>query len=466
MRKHLPLIITFGVGVAIWFFPHPESISLQGWHVFAIFLSTITGIILKPLPMGAVAITSLAITAFTDTLTIDQVLGGYQEKLIWLIVFAFFISKGFIKTQLGTRIGYYFISLFGRRSLGLAYSIMGCELLLAPAIPSVTARTGGVILPIVNAMSVALNSRPKDPSAKRLGSFLVLVCFQGSVITSAMFLTAMAANPAVADLAAGMGYPISWTMWAVGASVPGLVCLIVVPFIIYKIARPTLRELPDAHRIAQEKLAEMGRVSRHEYVMMGVFIGLVGLWIFGGQIGVHSTTAAMLGVSVLLLTGVLKWSELLDEKGAWATLVWFGALLTLAKYLNTFGVVAYFSSVISGAVVGLDWRLAFGILCILYFYSHYIFASSIAHVSAMFTAFFTVAVMMGAPPILVILILAYFSSLYGGLTHYGIGSAPILYASGFVDVGEWWKVGLLVSVVNIPIFIFVGGAWWKYLGYW
>lgn len=466
MRERLPFILTFGVGIILWFLPHPEGISDSGWRVFAIFLATITGIITKPLPMSAVAVTSLSIATLTGTLTIDEALGGYQEKLIWLIVFAFFISRGFIKTQLGTRIAYYFISLFGRRSLSLAYSLLGCELVLAPAIPSVTARSGGIILPIVNALSVALNSRPKDPSAKRLGTFLILVCFQGSVITSAMFLTAMAANPAVADLAEKAGYPISWGMWAVGASVPGLVCLILVPYIIYKIARPTLKELPDAYEIAQEKLAAMGRVSLQEYIMMGVFVGLITLWIMGSSIGVHSTTAAMLGISVLLLTGILKWSEILDEKGAWDTFIWFGALVTLAKYLSSYGVIAYFSTVISGGVEGMDWRLAFGLLCILYFYSHYIFASSIAHVSAMFTAFFMVATMLGAPPILVILVLAYFSSLYGGLTHYGIGSAPVLYAAGFVDVTEWWKVGLLVSIVNIPIFIFVGGAWWKYLGYW
>ena len=456
-KKVLPLVITFCIGLLIWFLPRPEGLSEEAWHIFAIFIATIAGIILKPMPMGAIAIISLMVAVVTGTLTIDEALGGYQKKAIWLIVMAFFISRGFIKTRLGTRIAYFLVSLFGKSSLGLAYSLVISETFLAPAIPSVTARTGGIILPIADALSRALGSKPNDPSQKKIGQFLVLVCFQASIIACAMFLTAMAANPIVADFAEKLGITLSWGTWALAGIVPGIVSLIIVPLLIYKIAPPEIKHIPDAHAFATEKLKEMGKVKKEEYIMAGVFLLLIVLWVFGRFFGMHSMTAAMVGVSILLITNVLEFDDLMSEKSAWSTFLWFGALVTLAGFLNTFGAIAYFSNIMSGIVSSWHWMAALLALAVLYFYTHYLFASAMAHVGAMFTAFVSIALLAGAPPMLAALLFAFFSNLFGGTTHYGIGSAPVLFGAGYVSVKKWWQVGFLVSIVNI---INLDCCWW------
>lgn len=466
LKKQIPLIITVLIGVGLWYSPKPEALTEVAWHVLAIFVATIVAIILKPLPMGAIAIIALAVTTVTGTLTINEALDSYKEPPIWLIVIAFFISKGFIKTHLGLRIGYYFVMLFGRSSLGLAYSLTFSELLLSPAIPSVTARTGGIIYPIAGGLAEAFNSKPNQPSARNLGTFLILVCFQGSIITSAMFLTAMATNPTVVVLAQSLGVDISWNMWALGALVPGLLSILVMPLVIYKLSAPTIKEIPDAYHLAKDKLKQMGKMKYQEWVMLGVFILLIGLWVGGKNIGIDSVTTAIVGVSILILMKVVNWSELLGETTAWETFLWFGALLTLASQLNDKGVIAYFSEHMAGFVGGMEWIYGLLILSILYFFSHYFFASSMAHVAAMYSTFLSVSIVLGAPPMLSALLLAYYSSLYGSLTHYGIGSAPVLFGSGYVVLREWWKVGLILSIVNILIWTIVGSLWWRMLGLW
>ncbi len=466
IKKHSSFFIPILVGLIIWFMPQPEALSPQGWHTLAIFIATIIAIILKPLPIGAIAIISLSITTITHTLTIGQALEYYSNDLIWLILIAFFISRAFMKTQLGTRIAYHLVSLFGRSSLGLSYSFIMSEFLLAPAIPSITARTGGIIYPIATSLSSALDSKPNHLSAKKLGSFLTLVCFQGSVITSAMFLTAMAANPVVARLAGDTGINLTWTTWAIAGIVPGIISLIFVPYLIYKIAPPEIKHLPDAKEFAKAKLQEMGPMKRQEWIMLFVFILLLVLWILGNKLGISSATTALLGVTILLLTKVLTFSDLLEEKSGWETFVWFGALLTLAGYLNKFGVINYLSEHMSTAVEALNWPIALVLLALIYFYTHYIFASCMAHVTAMFSAFLSIAIILGAPPYIAALILAFFSNLFGGLTHYGIGSAPVLFGFGYVNLKEWWRVGLIVSFANILIWFFIGGFWWKILGFW
>lgn len=213
----------------------------------------------------------------------------------------------------------------------------------------------------------------------------------------------------------------------------------------------------------------------------------MGLWVLGGMLGVDSVSAAILGLSVLLITGVVTWKECLAESVAWDTLTWFAALIAMAEYLNKYGLISWFSQTVVKVRtrpnysyiqyitlienwlqfvggLGLSWQLSFGILVALYFYSHYLFASGAAHIGAMFTAFLSVATAMGTPPYLAACVLSFVSNLMGGLTHYGIGSAPVFYGAGYVPLATWWAYGFIISIVNLLIWLGIGGLWWKAIG--
>jgi len=456
--------VPLALGAALWFVPGPDGVQPAGMHLLAIFIATIVGIILKPLPMGAVAMVGIAATALTNTLTINQALSGFGNRVIWLIVLAFFISRGFIKTGLGARIAYHFMALLGRRSLGLGYGLVATDLVLAPAIPSNTARAGGVIFPILRSMAEAYDSRPGDGTAKRMGAFLTVVAFQGTVITSAMFLTAMAANPLAAELASAQGIEITWVSWAVAALVPGVVSLVAVPWILYRLFPPEIRETPEARALAKEHLRALGPIERSEWIMLGCFGLLLGLWILAGPLGIHTTATALLGLVVLLITGVLSWGDVLKETGAWDTLVWFSALVMMASFLTELGLIPWFSGAVGGWLGGYGWVGAFLGLVLVYFYSHYFFASNTAHVSAMYAPFLGVALVVGTPPLLAALALGFCSNLFSSMTHYGTGPAPVLFAAGYVEVADWWRLGFIVSLVNLAIWVGVGSLWWRLLG--
>ncbi|MFC1662098.1 DASS family sodium-coupled anion symporter, partial [Gemmatimonadota bacterium] len=401
LRFTLPLAL----GWALWFLPAPTGVESAGMHLLAVFIATIVGIILKPLPMGAVATVGICATALTGTLTITEALSGFGNRVIWLIVLAFFISRGFIKTGLGARIAYLFMAWLGRRSVGLGYGLVATDLVLAPAIPSNTARAGGVVFPILRSVAEAFDSRPHDGTARRMGAFLTVVAFQGTVITSAMFLTAMAANPLAAELASAQGVEVSWVGWAVAALVPGALSLLLVPWVLYRLFPPEIRETPDAAALAREHLRELGPVKRPEWIMLGAFLLLLGLWILSGPLGVHTTTTALLGLVVLLVTGVLTWEDVLAEKGAWDTLVWFSALVMMASFLTELGLIPWFSETMGGLFGEMGWVTGFLALSLIYFYSHYFFASNTAHVSGMYAPFLGVALVIGTPPVLAALIL-------------------------------------------------------------
>ncbi len=357
------------------------------------------------------------------------------------------------------------MKLMGKSTLGLGYGMILTDLILAPAIPSLTARSGGVVFPILQSLTKAFKSTPEQNTHKKMGAFLIMASFQGSVITSAMFLTSMAGNPLIAQLAQDAGVALTWGTWAMATIVPGFLSLLIVPYVLYRLCAPEIKKIPDAKEFANKKLKEMGKMSSSEYLMLGTFGLLITLWVFGSYFGIEATVAALIGLGILLCTKVLKWSDILEEKGAWDILFWFSILITMATFLNKFGFISWFSSLMIHNVQGLSWQVGFCILSILYFYSHYLFASNLAHIGTMFAPFLVISISLGTPPLLAALLLAFYSGLFGGLTHYSCGPAPILFGAGYFSVSSWWKLGAIISVVNILIWNIFGGLWWYFLGW-
>ncbi|RQM94743.1 anion permease [Staphylococcus pettenkoferi] len=459
-------ILPVVVGIILWLITpiRPEGLSADAWHMFAIFVATIIGCITQPLPIGAVAMIGFTLTVLTGTVDIDPAVKGFGNSSIWLIAMAFFISRGFVKTGLGRRIALQFVKLFGKKTLGLGYSLVGVDLILAPATPSNTARAGGIMYPIINALSKSFGSKADDGTARKMGSFLIFTEFHGNLITAAMFLTAMAGNPLAQSLAQHEHIHITWMNWFLAALVPGIVSLIVVPFIIYKIYPPEIKETPDAKSWADNELKDMGHMHRDEKFMIGIFLVALILWVLGSVIDMNATLTAFIALSLLLLTGVLSWSDVLKETGAWNTLIWFSILVMMASQLNKLGFIPWLSMTIAGSLGGLSWPVVLVLLILFYFYSHYLFASSTAHVSAMYSALLGVAIATGAPPLFSALMIGFFGNLMASTTHYSSGPAPILYSSGYVSQKRWWLMNAGLAIVYFVIWLGLGSLWMKLIG--
>jgi DASS family divalent anion:Na+ symporter len=481
----VPALITTAVLALLLLLPCPAGLTPKAWTLVAIFLTTIVAIILKVMPIGVMAMMAIVIVALTQVTStsskgaIADALGSFSSPLIWLIVVAILIARGLKKTGLGNRIGLLFIAWLGKRTIGIGYGLAVCELVLAPFTPSNTARGGGIVHPIMKSIANAFHSDPGDGTQGKVGTYLALVNYHANPITSAMFLTATAPNPLVVDFvarASGQTLHLSWTTWALCMVLPGLVCLLVMPLVIYLLAPPELKATPDAVDYAKGELARMGPLAPKEKVMLGTFGLLLVLWAnlpalaFGPAFTLDPTVVAFLGLFVLIITGTLDWDDVLSEKSAWDTLIWFGALVMLAEQLNKLGVIAWASLAMNDAIVasGMGWFAVGSVLLLAFVFSHYLFASTTAHISAMMLAFLLVGAQLLPAAWLVpfLLMMTAGSSIMMTLTHYATGTSPIIFGSGYVTMGLWWRVGFVMCVLELAIFAVVGGAWWKLLGYW
>ena len=490
--KPIPAAVAVVLTLILWVIPAPEGVAPNAWHLLALFIGVIAGIIGKAMPIGAMAVLAMTIVALLQV-TVPEMgadgkpiknpsaqaakdaLSSLNSTLIWMIGIAIMISRGLLKTGLGTRIGYLFLSIFGKKTIGVAYSLALSDLLIAPVTPSNTARGGAIVHPIMKAIAASFDSDPEKGTQNKIGRYLALVNYHANIISCLIFVTATAPNPLAVDLiakATDSKIHLSWGTWFTAMVVPGLVAMAVMPIILFFLYKPEITSTPDAPEMARTKLKEMGPMSKGEKIMLGVFAVLLLLWagvpdmLFG--VKVDATTTTFLGLSLLLLTGVLTWDDVLKEKGAWDTIVWFAALVMMATFLNKLGLIKWFSDMMGQQIqgMGLSWVVGCALLAVVYIYSHYMFASGTAHVTAMLGAFYAVGLHLGAPPMLFALILAASTGIMMSLTHYASGSSPVIYNSGYTTMGEWWIAGFVMSLVEILIFCTIGLLWWKTLGYW
>lgn len=466
LKKTIILLILFTLAFASWHIPVPEGLTHKAWHLLVIFITTITALILAPLPMGAVALLSIAACVLTNTLTLAEGLSGYSDAIIWLVVFAFFLSNGFIKTRLGARIAYHIILLIGKSTLGVSYALVLVDLILAPFIPSVSARGGGIIFPIAQSLCKSYSDKDHPGVSTRNGGFLMKVCFQSNVITSAMFITAMVANPVAVKLASDAGIIISWTKWATAAIVPGIISLIIMPLVIYYLHPPAIKYSPSAPKIAKEKLQELGAVSFNEIIMFITFSIIIFLWICGSKWGLSTTIVALLGLCILLVFRVINFEDNIADHGAWHTFVWFGALVMISGFLAKFGLTSWVRDWVSDSLLVFSPTTNVIILSLIYFYLHYFFASATTHIAVLFPTFLTLLIDSNMPPVLASLILSFLSIVSSGLTHFGLVSAPIFFGAGYISTKTWWYLGFVLSVLYILIWAVTGSIWWKIIGLW
>jgi DASS family divalent anion:Na+ symporter len=452
--------------IVVFLIPRPEAVKPEGWRLTGIFAAMVAGLMLQPLPVGALVLSAVTCATLFGGLTPAQALSGYGDPTVWLVQAAFFISRSMINTGLARRIALFFVRTAGRSSLGVSYALGATDMVLAMIIPSNGARSGGVTLPIVRSIAELYGSKPGE-TARLLGAFLMASVYQAVCISSAMFFTGQASNPLAAQMAGQFGgYQVTWTSWALAGLVPGIASMLAVPLVVMKIFPPSIRRTPEAAEFARRELAAMGPMSRAESILVGVFIAVCGLWATSSIHKLDVAVVALLGAIALIALDVLNWEDVIKERTAWDIFIWYGGLLLLGKSLNATGVTTEIAKGLGGLWGGASWPIVFVFTLLLYLYSHYGFASITAHLLAMYPAFLAVLAAKGAPLGLLVYGFACFTNLSAGLTHYGTTPAPMFFAQEYVSFRDWWRVGFAVSVVNLLIWGTLGFGWWKAIGVW
>ncbi len=446
-------ILVILVGLLIWFAPVPWGLSLQSWHLFALFFSTILAVLINALPIFLAALIALVIVVLTNTLPVENAFSGFSQSFMLLILSAFLVAKGVIRSGLGRRVAMLLIRRFGKNTLCLAYCITVTDTLIAPAIPSNTARAG-ILFPIVNALALDTGSHPDQLSRKRTGSYLMMCSISSLTISSALWLTAMAGNLIGAELARDAGVNMTFSNWFAAASLPCIVALVILPYALYKIFPPELKETQEAMQSARNILKDMGPMSRKEKITLLVFTGMVVLWGLAGLINLNLAIVGILGLALLILSGVYRLEYLREEGGdALETYIWFSILYMMSSQLNDLGFMHTLGIQISLALKDLNWLPAYILLTVLYVAVHYLFVSQTAHLLALYAVFLEVAIQASVPAALMAFMLSFATNYFSAITPQASSGNVIFVGSGYLDPKEVYHIGAWITIINLLIFL-------------
>ncbi|BDC43231.1 anion permease [Paraburkholderia terrae] len=462
------------VPVVIALIPAPAGLEQHTWYYFAIFVGVIVGLMLEPIPGAAIGLIAVTIVAvFSEWVffspeqlakpgfnvanaSLGWALSGFSNGTVWLIFGAFMFALGYEKTGLGRRIALLLVRAMGRKTLTLGYAVMVADAVLAPFTPSNTARSGGTIFPVIRNLPPLYDSKPNDPSARRIGSYIMWTAIATTCVTSSMFLTALAPNLLAAELIRKtVKVDLSWMQWFTAIAPAGIVLLLAVPLLTYVLYPPEVKQGTEVPAWAADELRKMGPLSRREWVLGVLVLVALALWIFADDY-VNPTTAALMVIALMLVTRVVSWDDMLANKQAWNTFAWFATLVSLADGLSKTGFVKWFADMMSHHMSGFSPTFAAVILVLIFFFTHYMFASVTAHTTAMLPVMLTVgSTIPGMPMEAFALLLALTLGIMGILTPYGTGPSPVYFGSGYLPAADYWRLGAIFGIVYIVVFLVI-----------
>lgn len=458
LPRILKRLFPFVMATAIWFAPVPAGLTPQAWHLFAVFVTAIVSVLLGLFPLLTSTMLAAGAVVLTNTISPAKAFAGFANTSVLLVVIAFLVAQAVVKCGLGQRISLFMVSLFGRSSLGLAYSLVLTDAAIAPAFPSNTAR-GGVLYPIVLSVAKGSGSNPDDPKGRRLGGYLMFCTMASLAVSSALWMTATSANPIAIQVARQYGVNVGFGKWLIASSVPALVSILTLPWLLSRLFPPGVGATPEAPAAARKALAELGPLSREEWITAIAFVLMVTGWIFADKLNLNVTSVAFAGLGLLLMTGVLTASDIATQGDTLATFLWLAVLFALSGDLNELGFMGYVGQHLASYMGGLSWQVTYVALIMIYVAIHYMFVSQSSQVLALLGVFLDVGIRGGVPAAVMAFSLFFASSYFSVITPQGGSQNVIFVGSGYLTQRELYRLGALTTLFFLVVFLTVGTGW-------
>jgi L-tartrate/succinate antiporter len=461
-RWAVPLLIAIGLASI----PAPPGLAQHAWWFFSVFAGVVAALIIEPVPPAATGLIAITLTAALSRWTlfspqdlakpgfnvasesVKWAFSGFAGNTVWLVGGAFMLATAYQKTGLGRRIALLLVRALGRNSLLLGYAATFGDAVLALVTPSNTARSAGTMFPIMINLPPIYDSHPSDPSARKIGGYILWTTFASSCVTSSLFITGCAPNFLAADFIRKLAHvDISWTRWFFSAAPFGIPLLLALPLMGFVFYPPTVKQSPEIPLWARKQLAEMGPLSRNEWILGILVFIAVTLWILAADY-FDAAIVAFMVVSLMLILRVVTWDDLARNHAAWTTIALLATLVAIADGLARTGFIKWFADLVASHMGGLPSSAVMVVLLIIYFFSHYGFSSLTAHTTAMMPIMLGVG--LGIPDLpyeRLELGLALSTGIMGVTSPYATGAALPYYNSGYIKSSDFWRNGTIYGLI-------------------
>lgn len=455
--KFQKLGVLLFVSFILWFVvPVPAGLSAQAFHMLLIFAMTMVGIMIEVCDNCILLFFSLLISLITKTADVKGGLSGFSNTVPWLLFFILSLAQTITKTSLGMRIAYLFMRYFGKGIFGLSYSISLTEFVVAPILPSNTARCASIGYPLVTSLSKYISSNIPGVLEKSVGGYLSLVYCHSNAICSSLFITAMISNAVIVEAMETNGIHITWLSWTSYLLIPSIVLMLILPILMYFLCNPKVRKLESIQEMAIKNYRNLGPISDKEKIIMFMFLLMLVLWILSGIIGVSIIETTLIGLCVFLFLGILDIKDVLSSTSTWNSVIMLAVLISYVNCMQSLGIIGWFNGIISNSLDGFSPKMAFFVLSVIYFLTHYFFSGEGTRIIALYATFLLAGLGLGVDKMVVAMTLAAFSSYSDVLAQYTNPAAITMFGTGYLSAKQWMSAGIVFAVIIIAV-------WYLYL---
>ena len=447
--------------ILLW--PQP-LLSTQGDALIAVALWMVTWWLTEAVSISVTALLPLLLFPLLDIMPIAEVGNNYGSPIIFLFFGGFVMALALEKVNLHRRIALNIIRITGTTPNKVVLGFMIATASLSMWISNTA--TAVVMLPI--AMSVIkLLIDDVDGFTKKDRNFAVSVLLGIAFSANAGGIATVIGTPPnsilIGLLENEYQIEISFLKWMVFA-LPFSIIMIGLSYItlVHLIFPSKGLNFSASNEVIQEELRKLGPTRSKEKMVLGIFAVTVSLWIFRTLInsvfpslGLSDTMISMFAAISLFAVPfnlkkgdfILDWKD--TEKLAWGILILFGGGLALAKGMSVSGIVDQVSQSIAAGNFSITATASLLILLMLFMTE---LMSNVALVAVLAPVVAGIAIGLGIPMVYLLIPVTMASSCAFMLP---MATPPnaIVFASGFIEVKDMVKAGILLNLVAVLILI-------------
>ena len=418
--------------------------------------------ILEVFPIFITALLPMVFFPALEILNLQETFMPYGSPIVFLFLGGFIIALAMEERRLHERISYGLIRLTGTKPRQIILGFMIATALVAMWISNKA--TAVMLLPIALSVSKLLGEQSKDEQLlQRFRLLLMLGIAYAANIGGTMTLIGTPPNLVFAGYyyeTFGVDFPFS--RWFIFGLPTGGILLFLTYQLLTRILYPIGgSEIEGVKELIQKKWKEMGRISRAEGSVLVVFTITVLLWVFAqplndlmGVRALNNTNIAMFG-GVAMFVVPVNWSEgefILDWKSTvklpWGILILFGGGLTMAKGLETAGIIQSIGEFFANNTDLSPFAL------VLLLTTFAVFATELMSNVALVTVLLPVVIGIGKSTNVDPLLLAIPVTLAASCAFMMPISTPpnaVVYSSGYVSVKQMMRAGFWLNIISIAV---------------
>jgi sodium-dependent dicarboxylate transporter 2/3/5 len=450
------LILAVIVTLIIMLTPPPQGLSHEGRAALAVFAICFILWTTGALPLSITSLLAIALLPLFGALEAGRAFALFGNRAVFFILGAFILAAAMMSSGLSARVALLFLKRFEKSPRRLLSGIILSCAFMAMWMPAHA--VAALMFPIVLEIASALQLEPR---ASNYGKAIFLSMAWGCVVGGVATLLGGARNPlAIALLREKYHVAISFTGWMYGVFPIPLALLFVVHLVIFKFFAPEIDNVRPARELIESRVRNLGPMSVTEKKVMWTMAATIFAWIFLGE-RVGLAPIGILGASTLFVIQALTWNDV-ERYVNWGVILMYGGAIALAAALEITGAARW----IVTYVLGFVYLTPFVLIA-------FVAVISIALTEAMSNAAVVALVLPiafelgdkvpGISPLVMVFSVAVPAGLAFSLP---IGTPPnaIAYSAGYHRIRDSVKVGVLLNLAALSIFLLVAKFYWPAIG--